>query len=189
MYCLWLHKRPTHFVCFFILDIKPLSPLCVFHFLRLYFCNSAIRTMAVLPTCSCVAVTPDYLWKNQLQAIVLYPLALPELFWSRNLCLSPWPNTTSSAKLKRFLNIGLAGRKPEQLFVSQGVFTPSLATILTNLTSDLERSCAQRCNRTVLKWLQEDGGQRPNIVIVDFLLSSQDTMDIVDLLIGCNYTV
>jgi hypothetical protein len=70
----------------------------------------------------------------------------------------------------------------------QGVFTPSLATILWHLTSDLERSCAHRCNRTVLKWLNQPGGRKPNIVIVDFLLSSPDTCDILDLLIRNNYT-
>ena len=70
---------------------------------------------------SCVDVTPAYLWSNQLQVILLYPLADPEIFWPRNLCLSPWPNTTSSGRLTAFLTAGLAGRRPEQLFVSQAV--------------------------------------------------------------------
>jgi hypothetical protein len=66
-------------------------------------------------------VTPDYLWKQGQQVIVLYPLLVPELFWCRQLCPSPWPNTTSSAQLTRFLTAGLSGRDPGQLFVSQAI--------------------------------------------------------------------
>jgi hypothetical protein len=132
-------------------------------------------------------VTPDYLWKNQLQVIVIYPVAVPGLFWPRNLCLSPWANTTSSAKLRRFLTAGLAWRRPDQLFVSQGVFTPSLATILANIRSDLERSCSVRCNRTLLQWLNQTEAAKLNIVIVDFLLTVPTTCDILDLLITSNY--
>lgn len=110
------------------------------------------------------------------------------MFWPRNLCPTPWPNTTSGTKMELFLDQGLSERDPKFLFVSQGIFTPNLGTILWHPFSTLETACAKRCNKTVLKWLQKqkDHLHQPNIVIADFLFDDDCSYSIVDQLISMN---
>jgi len=93
--------------------------------------------------------------KRGLQVLVIQSRPLSPMFWSRSRCPNPWPNTRSASELRAFLNGGLATRDPRQLFVSQGVFTPTLGTVVTHLLSNLDQACARRCNATSLNWLQQ----------------------------------
>jgi len=111
-----------------------------------------------------------------------------QMFWPRNLCPTPWPNTTSGPKMETFLDKGLSERDPKFLFVSQGIFTPNLGTILCHPFSTLETACAKRCNKMVLQWLlkQNNHLHQPNIVIADFLFDDDCSWNIVDQIISLN---
>ncbi len=98
------HEPPERKIQICIIRTVSIFPASKVQLLSLLVGNRILAKMVFCPMLagpSCVDVTPTYLWSNQLQVILLYPLADPEIFWSRNLCLSPWPNTTSSGRPRR----------------------------------------------------------------------------------------
>ncbi|XP_023333041.1 PI-PLC X domain-containing protein 3 isoform X2 [Eurytemora carolleeae] len=130
-------------------------------------------------------VSLDFMNSFRFQVICFHPRPISRLFWPRYLAPNPWANTTSSAKLKRFLTKGLDERPKGLLFISQGVFTPQLSTIIFHCFSDLEHSCTRRCNRTVRSWLNKTRS-KPNIVITDFVLCNKCSCDIINKIIRLN---
>jgi len=130
----------------------------------------------------------QYLQDSGFQLIVIYPNELSPFYWNRSFCPTPWPNTTSARFLKDFLTDKTKNRDKDFLFVSQGVFTPKLSTILKNPDSDLEH-LSKPCNATIKSWLStypETQDDKPNIVITDFVACSQTSIDIIDALINMN---
>eukprot|EP00088_Acartia_fossae_P011830 TRINITY_DN1601_c0_g1_i6.p1 TRINITY_DN1601_c0_g1~~TRINITY_DN1601_c0_g1_i6.p1 ORF type:complete len:566 (+),score=118.82 TRINITY_DN1601_c0_g1_i6:59-1756(+) len=97
----------------------------------------------------------QFMQDSGFQVIVIYPVELAQFCWTRELCPSPWPNTTSPAFLKDFLTKNTSARDPNRLFVSQGIFTPRPATVIFHPVSTLETACAKPCNATVKSWLQQ----------------------------------
>jgi len=120
------------------------------------------------------------------RVVVIYPPAAKSNmnFWPRKGCPTPWPETTDTSKLRTCLSDGLSKRNPEHLFVSQGVLTPHVTTILFHPFSGLRASCGKRANKCVLDWLKE--GAQPNILIHDFVLEDSTSKDILELLLARN---
>jgi len=123
---------------------------------------------------------------NGHQVIILYPLPITPLFCSRMLCPNPWPNTTSVEFLTLFLEDGLKNRDSHNLFVSQGVMTPNLGTVVLHCFSDLETACSRKCNKTVERWLNSTQ-QKPNILITDFVFCSPRSSRIIQNIIDLNF--
>jgi len=115
----------------------------------------------------------------------LDPASLSYL-WPRCLFPSPWPDTTSTGKLRLFLDTKLGERNSGIFFISQGILTPDWKTILCHPFSNLKKACGERCNKEVKQWLDETQ-QRPNIVITDFVAMGQCSCDISDSVIRLNY--
>jgi len=129
-----------------------------------------------------------YLINSGIQVIVIYPIDTGTFCWSRQLCPNPWPNTTSTKYLTDFLTIKTGERdRKKTLFVSQAILTPRLSTIVLHPLSDLETVCAGPCNAAVLKWLQHNHQVEPNIVITDFVMCSDKSLDIISLLVKSNF--
>lgn len=120
------------------------------------------------------------------RVVVVYPrmASCSPLLWPRASCPTPWPDTTSTSTLASFLATGLQERDQDKLFVSQGVLTPRVSTVLTHPFSGLWKSCAQRANLRVLDWLES--GARPNILIHDFVLGDAVSWGIISKILECN---
>lgn len=136
-------------------------------------------------------VSLEKIWDHGYQVILIFStryLSVNRYCWPRSLCPTPWPNTTSASYLDEFLERGLATRHlhPRRLFVSQGVFTPNLATVLLHCRSSLRKTCALKCNQTVLTWLHTTN-QHPNILITDFVSNSKHSTNIIRHLIKMNF--
>jgi len=130
--------------------------------------------------------TLKFLQDNGLQVIAIYPYDVSKLYWTRALCPNPWPNTTSSNYLRDFLTEKTNKRDKNLLFVSQGIFTPRLSTIVRKPGSDLEE-LSRPCNNVVKSWLgKSENKDKPNIVITDFVLCSQTSLDIIQSIIDFN---
>jgi len=129
-----------------------------------------------------------YLINSGIQVIVIYPIDAGTFCWTRDLCPNPWPNTTSTKYLTDFLTEKTGEREVKKtLFVSQAILTPRLSTIMLHPLSDLERVCSVPCNAAVLKWLQQNQHLKPNIVITDFVMNSNKSLDIISFLVKLNY--
>ena len=117
----------------------------------------------------------------------LDPVSLSYL-WPRSMCPTPWPDTTSTTKLKNFLDEKLKTRNQGIFFISQGILTPNWKTILFHPFSNLDKACGKKCNKTVRQWLKEVKGnsKRPNIVITDFVGGCQCSCDIINIIISMN---
>jgi len=126
------------------------------------------------------------LQKRNTRVVVIYPPLAPccPLLWPRKGCPTPWPDTTDTSKLRRCLGEGLSKRDPDHLFVSQGVLTPTVTTVLFHPFSGLRDSCGKRANKCVRDWLKK--GAQPNILITDFVLEDAVSGEILNLLIDKN---
>ena len=124
---------------------------------------------------------------SQLRNNKLDPVSLSYL-WPRSMCPTPWPDTANTTRLKHFLDTKLETRNPGIFFISQGILTPNLKTILFHPFSNLDKACGKRCNNTVRQWLKEVHGssRRPNIVITDFVGVCQCSCDIINIIISMN---
>ena len=125
---------------------------------------------------------------SELRNSWLDPVSLSYL-WPRTLCPTPWPDTSSTGKLRLFLDNKLRLRNPGIFFISQGILTPDWKTILFQPFSNLDTACGERGNKTVGKWLKETQktNRRPNIVITDFVGMGDCSCDIIDTVIRMNY--
>lgn len=120
------------------------------------------------------------------RALVIYPAlsGCCPLLWPRDLCPTPWPDTTSATSLATFLTRGLEERDTSSIFISQGVLTPRVPTVLLHPFSGLRKSLGRKANRAVLGWLQE--GATPNVCITDFCLGDETSWRIVQTLVDRN---
>jgi len=137
------------------------------------------ETLTVMPNL-------EALQRKDTRVVIIYPPLAPccSLLWPRKGCPTPWPDTTDTSKLRRCLSEDLAARNPGYLFVSQGVLTPSVATVLFHPFSGLRESCGKRANKCVLDWLKK--GAKPNIIIHDFVLDDSTSREILALLMDRN---
>ena len=120
-------------------------------------------------------LTLDYMKHKGYQIIVIYPKMskspIPgnQFLWPRESCRSPWANTTKLSILEPFLKNGLEHRDNKNaFFVSQVILTPTTNTVVSHLSSSLERSLAKTCDKFAFEWISNHPSNL-NIVIVDFV--------------------
>jgi hypothetical protein len=65
---------------------------------------------------------------------------------------------------------GLNVRNLNLLYVSQGVLTPQLQTVILNLLSSLQKFVRKRCNKYLKSWITSNDtkNKNPNIIMCDF---------------------
>ncbi|CAG0894000.1 unnamed protein product [Cyprideis torosa] len=105
------------------------------------------------------------IYRNSL-GVKLYPKLWPSL-----LAPNPWPNTDDDKKLLRCLDQYLQRRRPDLLFIAQGILTPSFWYILARPLGTIRGTVAHQANKALRKWLpqQRSGQGGVNIVIADFV--------------------
>ncbi|MEW9502567.1 phosphatidylinositol-specific phospholipase C domain-containing protein, partial [Jeotgalibacillus marinus] len=104
---------------------------------------------------------------------------------------SPWPKTTDSEVLREKLSSNLEkakeGGNKDKLFVSQGIYNPSVTQyILQGIRDYTLEDYAYRANPIVISWLGSSWlDSRTNIVMIDFF----DNTDLVERIINSNYFI
>ena len=117
--------------------------------------------------------------------VVIYPSAagMESFLWPRQFCPNPWPNTMKLEILTDYLNQGLEGRDSNWLFVSQGILTPTVGTVVMHPFSTLEKTVCRPCNNFLETWIKskEVWEKTPNIVICDFPENNSLAKSIVEI--------
>lgn len=115
-------------------------------------------------------ITLNYLISNKLQVVIIYRSneAQGYHFWSH--FPTPWPQSTSIARLFSILDYGLRHRSQNYGYVSQCVLTPDAEFIITRPFSTLRTACANELQKPMLSWLagQSPGNGKLNVTIADF---------------------
>jgi len=143
--------------------------------------NSGVRLIVIYPAI--------YHCKNsQLRNTGLDPAILPFL-WPRSFFPTPWPDTANANKLRPFLDTKLKDRNPGVFFISQGVLTPNIGTIVLHPFSTLDKTCGEKANKTVEQWLEDldRSNRRPNIVITDFVAANSRSTSLIESIVRINY--
>ena len=124
--------------------------------------------------------------KNHVQVIVIYDnswrISNPYL-WPRMFCPNPWANTMRIPKLFSFLEGHLSKRSSKSLFVTQGILTPKVKTVLLAPFTTLFQ-VTKNVNKKLPHWIEDKAFPlKPNIVMTDFVSETQ----IPALTIGLNF--
>lgn len=90
---------------------------------------------------------------------------------------TPWPNATSIANLKDYLEKRLDYRSPDQGFVTQCLLTPDANFILPRFYSSLRKKCAKKVDKQLSEWVKQQtpgkfkDGEKPtaNVFLADFV--------------------
>ena len=121
------------------------------------------------------SMTLSNLWSNKLQVIAFYhdDSATENFhFWPGAKIPSPWPHTTDTDKMIKYLEHNYQrGRSADTFYVTQGILTPDTALILLHPLSSLEVECSEKAAPVFVKWLasKKAGPKGINVCIMDFV--------------------
>lgn len=236
--CSWLDSHPKEIV---LLDMNHFHGLEDHHHQKLVIEIQNIFGDKMVPVqCDARQLTLTQMWKDHQQVIVFYhhvksgvstPNSLQPTFnylWPGCMIPSPWPRTTRTKDLVDFLDKSTFGhtqngqhtsspsslpRPQNSFFVSQGVLTPTVYTVISHVTSSLKDHFARPTAQAVVEWLKthrkttttnnvgvdgecisqngtdldegQAGAEGVNIVIVDFVDLDQSYVETVVKLNYC----
>ncbi|XP_054268613.1 PI-PLC X domain-containing protein 2-like isoform X1 [Macrosteles quadrilineatus] len=136
-----------------------------------------------------MTVTLTWMLDHGYRVIAIYRDGLVEKhaeLWPGVRWPTPWPQTTNSDALLKFLNKTMAHRPKNAGFVTQCLLTPDTKFVIHHPCGELRSKCSKPCLQAVIPWLKQ---QRPglrgiNVVITDFVEMGGDLFSKV--VIGLN---
>lgn len=127
------------------------------------------------------------LWDHGRQVVLIYQSELgaeKNYVWDSNSIEQPFPNTDNVSVLSTFLEDTYGRRSLDKLHITQGILTPTQATILANFGEGIEGALAPLANHAVTEWLteKEAGIDGVNVVLVDYA----EIGSVVSVVLGLN---
>ena len=96
-----------------------------------------------------------------------------QYLWPRSFCPNPWANTFNVPTLFTFLEDQLSKHSVNSLFVTQGILTPRIKTVLLKPFSSLYQ-VTKKCNKKLHPWIEDKAFKlKPNIIMTDFVSDTQ----------------
>ncbi|KAL0275047.1 UNVERIFIED_CONTAM: hypothetical protein PYX00_003030 [Menopon gallinae] len=132
-------------------------------------------------------ISLDYMWRNNHQVIAIYRNSFVnynDLCWPSGSWITAWPNKISVNELLSYLDKGIATRRQDVGFVSQGILTPTTKYVVVHIASNLKK-LALKSNEKLSQWLETKsiGSNGVNVVICDFV----ETYAFCEKVVSLNY--
>lgn len=132
-------------------------------------------------------ISLEHMWRHKCQVIAIYRNSFVnynDLFWPSGSWITGWPNKINTTELLHYLDRGIATRREDVGFVSQGILTPNIKYIITHIGSSLKK-LAIKNNSKLTQWLsrQSNGRNGVNVIICDFV----ETFTFCEKVVSLNY--